>query len=64
MEVCKFKVERKKHRTLGFRSSPNLNIGLAQQTFVFSGYAFMAFSDDNDFQMAGIFSSSLIFMGR
>jgi hypothetical protein len=53
MEVCKFKVERKKHPTFGFRNSPDLNIGLAQQTFVFSAYAFMAFLDDNDFQMAG-----------
>jgi hypothetical protein len=53
MKVCKFKVECKKHPAFGFRSSPDLDIGLAQQTFIFSGYAFMAFLDDNEFLNGG-----------
>ncbi len=49
MKICKFKVERKKHPALTPCSSPDLDIGLAQQTFVLSGYAFMALLSDNGF---------------
>jgi hypothetical protein len=49
MKVCKFKVERKKHPAFAFGSSSDLDIGLTQQAFIFSGYTFMALLDDNEF---------------